>query len=349
MTRAPDNPEERLLFDLVGRYSPSHEERPATEFLLETFRGWGWDARIDEVGNIVGELGHGPPTVCFLGHIDTVRGEIPVRVEGRTLYGRGAVDAKGPLAAAACAAARLPRDLGKKIVIVGAVEEETRTSRGARHIGTQLKPDFTIIGEPSDWDRITIGYKGILHYGFTVKAPRTHGASEKSSVATRAVSSFIAIRSAYESPDDVKSIFRSLTANIHSFNTQVDEFDETATMDVDLRLPPSVDPDEIEQRVRAESGDAVIEIHEKLPAVRCDKNSPLVRAMLRSIRAAGGTPRFAVKTGTSDMNVVAPLWRCPTVAYGPGDSSLDHTPNEHIDLDEYRRAIDVLEAVFQSL
>jgi LysW-gamma-L-lysine carboxypeptidase len=43
------------------------------------------------------------------------------------------------------------------------------------------------------------------------------------------------------------------------------------------------------------------------------------------------------------MNVVGPLWQCPIVAYGPGDSALDHTPNEHLSLDEYWRAITVLE------
>ena len=50
-----------------------------------------------------------------------------------------------------------------------------------------------------------------------------------------------------------------------------------------------------------------------------------------------------LKTGTSDMNVVAPIWKCPIVAYGPGDSSLDHTPNEHLQLDEYWKAVNVLE------
>jgi LysW-gamma-L-lysine carboxypeptidase len=43
------------------------------------------------------------------------------------------------------------------------------------------------------------------------------------------------------------------------------------------------------------------------------------------------------------MNVVAPIWKCPVVAYGPGDSSLDHTPNEHLELDEYWKAVNVLE------
>ena len=60
-------------------------------------------------------------------------------------------------------------------------------------------------------------------------------------------------------------------------------------------------------------------------------------------------PGFVLKTGTSDMNVVAPVWRCPIVAYGPGDSALDHTPHEHLSLDEYWRAITVLEAALRSL
>jgi len=58
-------------------------------------------------------------------------------------------------------------------------------------------------------------------------------------------------------------------------------------------------------------------------------------------------PRFKFKTGTSDMNVVAPKWGVPTAAYGPGDSSLDHTPNEHIAIDEYLTAIRVLTRVFE--
>jgi LysW-gamma-L-lysine carboxypeptidase len=63
---------------------------------------------------------------------------------------------------------------------------------------------------------------------------------------------------------------------------------------------------------------------------------------LNGIRSQGGTPRFVYKTGTADLNVVAPVWRCPAVVYGPGDSALDHTPHEHLSLEEYKRAVDVL-------
>ena len=66
--------------------------------------------------------------------------------------------------------------------------------------------------------------------------------------------------------------------------------------------------------------------------------------MLSGIRAQGGTPGFVNKTGTSDLNIVAPAWGCPALVYGPGDSAYDHTPDEQISLDEYARAVQVLEA-----
>jgi len=56
-----------------------------------------------------------------------------------------------------------------------------------------------------------------------------------------------------------------------------------------------------------------------------------------------------LKTGTSDMNVVGPAWGCPLLAYGPGDSGLDHTPDEHIEIAEYLRAIDVLETALAQM
>jgi len=70
---------------------------------------------------------------------------------------------------------------------------------------------------------------------------------------------------------------------------------------------------------------------------------------LRAIRTEGGRPRFKLKTGTSNMNVVGPAWGCPIVAYGPGDSSLDHTPEEHIEIKEFRRGINVLTQALQTL
>ena len=87
------------------------------------------------------------------------------------------------------------------------------------------------------------------------------------------------------------------------------------------------------------------------PAWRSDRSNPLVRSFLGGLRQVAPDARlgFVLKTGTSDMNVVAPAWRCPVVAYGPGDSNLDHTPQEHVVLEEYWNAVRVLDAALRML
>ncbi|QKK09717.1 MAG: M20/M25/M40 family metallo-hydrolase [Planctomycetota bacterium] len=68
-------------------------------------------AEIDEAGNALAHRGpaDAPVHIMLLGHIDTVPGDIPVRIAGGVLHGRGSVDAKGPLAAMLCRAARTCR------------------------------------------------------------------------------------------------------------------------------------------------------------------------------------------------------------------------------------------------
>src|SRR5512147_2120710 len=122
------------LIGLVCQYSPSGQERGAVEWLVARMKALEYgDSFIDDAGNAVGIMGEGPRQVVLLGHIDTVPGEIPVRVEDGQLYGRGAVDAKGPLAAFVDAVARVGPAAGWQMVVIGAVDEE-RDSIGARHV-----------------------------------------------------------------------------------------------------------------------------------------------------------------------------------------------------------------------
>jgi LysW-gamma-L-lysine carboxypeptidase len=129
---------------------------------------------------------------------------------------------------------------------------------------------------------------------------------------------------------------------LRSIDTRSDGLEDHVAMSIGTRLPPGVDVEALKQRMLAWSGEADVAFPYHEPPFRAEKNTPVVRALLRSIRAAGGSPRFKLKTGTSDMNVVGPAWGCPIVAYGPGNSSLDHTPHERIRLDAFRRGGDVL-------
>src|SRR5688572_15850001 len=147
------------LAGLVSQYSPSGQERPAVDWLVNRMKSLGYkDSFMDEAGNAVGVMGAGPKQVVFLGHIDTVPGEIPVRTEDGLLHGRGSVDAKGPLACFVDAVAQTGAVDGWQFIVIGAVEEE-RDSEGARFAATQYKPDFAVIGEPNHWERVALGYK----------------------------------------------------------------------------------------------------------------------------------------------------------------------------------------------
>ena len=341
---------EKLLRDLLSIASPSCHEAAASAFLVDWMRAYDFDqAYVDEAGNAVGVIGGGPREIVLLGHIDTFAGFPPVRHDGRLLYGRGAVDAKGPLCTFTAAArqAALPDDL--RVVVIGAVEEEAATSRGARHALTCFQPNFCVIGEPSHWDRITLGYKGRLLLDWRWEGGLAHSAGDAPSPAERALDYWQAVKARSDEHNlGIDSIFTRLDASLRDINTWQEGVNGVAEMTVGLRLPPGISPESLEQQLPPANG-ASLKARGGENAYTGDRNSELSRQFRRAIRAAGGVPRFLYKTGTSDMNVVGPRWNCPILAYGPGDSALDHTPDEHIDLDEYLQAINVLSSVLESL
>src|SRR5918912_1705302 len=122
MAKADDDIE--LVRGLVEIPSVSRREGDAVEWLVMRMSERGFRASVDDAGNAVGEIGDGPRHVVLLGHIDTVPGEIPVRIENGVLHGRGAVDAKGPLATFVCAAAAAASRADARLTVVGAVGEE---------------------------------------------------------------------------------------------------------------------------------------------------------------------------------------------------------------------------------
>src|SRR5512147_3138116 len=187
------------LIGLVCQYSPSGQERGAVEWLVARMKALEYgDSFIDDAGNAVGVMGQGPKQVVLLGHIDTVPGEIKVEQVGTLLYGRGAVDAKGPLACFVDAVAQAGVKAGWQFVVIGAVEEE-RDSEGARFIVSQYKPDFVILGEPNQWDRIALGYKGSAWANITVKRGQAHSASGEETAAEAAIETWLKIKAYVES------------------------------------------------------------------------------------------------------------------------------------------------------
>ena len=344
------NQDIELLRQLVSIYSPSMQEHAASAFLVDAMQARGYDrAFVDEAGNAVGMWGSGPREIVLLGHIDTVPGVIPVRLEGDVLHGRGSVDAKGPLASFVAAVSRLPKSQTHRFVVVGAVEEEAASSKGARHVIDQYRPECCIIGEPSQWQCVTLGYKGRLLIDYTLHHAMAHSAGPLPSAPEIAVAFWQALVHRAALFNQGRTVFEALDVSLRSINSASDGLHDTVTQRIGLRLPLGYDIDTLKAQLIADAGAATLEFFGQEVAYKSDKRNPLVRAFLKAIRAQGGEPTFKVKTGTSDMNVLAPHWQCPFVAYGPGDSALDHTPQEHIGLHEYMQAIDVLQRTLELL
>ncbi len=363
----------------------------------------GYDrAFVDEAGNAVGEMGdaNAARTVVLLGHIDTVPGDIPVRIEDSD----GIDESAGPSSTGA--AASMPRDRWRPLwrrLPMSAARGRVNTmcvfwswarwrkrpppARARASFATvstattQPLPDACIIGEPSSWRRVTLGYKGRLLVSLHASQPMAHTAGPDAGVSTVAVDFWNWIANyCDEFNADREKIFDRLLPSLRGLHSDTDEhLHDTVVAQSGIRLPLDFDVadlaeglatwavdrsgsqqgadvtsllPEFDGTLRFAGSTCTIELgfrgYER--AWRSDNRNDLVRCFLGAIREIdpGTRPGFVVKTGTSDMNVVGPAWQCPILAYGPGDSNLDHTPNEHIHLDEYWQAVQVLEQALRS-
>jgi LysW-gamma-L-lysine carboxypeptidase len=226
----------------------------------------------------------------------------------------------------------------------------------ARFVIDQYRPDFAIIGEPNRWDRVSLGYKGSAWASVTVKREQAHTASGEATAAEAAVDVWLAVKACSETFNaDKQRTFDKLLPTLRNIEAGQDGFEQWARLQIGVRLPVEMNSEQwyLELGKTLKNFEAlkvtVEPVGYPIPAWICEKNSPLVRAMLFGIRSQGGAPSFVYKTGTADLNIVAPVWKCPAVVYGPGDSALDHTPNEHLDLAEYAKAVKVLETALSRL
>lgn len=344
MTGVADDVE--LLRSMVEIPSESGREGELAAFLAERIAGCGLTATIDGVGNVIGST---PPTdgpvIMLLGHLDTVPGWIPPVLDGGVLHGRGAVDAKGPLATMVRAAVRVSARIAAQVIVVGAVDEE-RGSVGARHLMDGPAPDAVVIGEPSGVDCVGLGYKGVLRLRLALTRSAAHTSSPDGTAAEAAAALWVTLRArlADRYAADVALFDRVMPSLVG-----IDGDLHRAVLDLSLRLPTGADTGALVAELAALDPSGELTVVEHVPAIRSTRSDPVVRALTAAIRDRGARPVHKLKLGTSDMNLVMPHWNVPAAAYGPGDSRLCHTAAERIDLDDYLHAIDVLSAALPAL
>ncbi len=345
-----------FLKQVLEIYSPSGEEQKLAEFLCSRMKQLGFNSWIDEVGNVVGEIGSGRPILIFIPHIDTVPEYIPVEKRNGIITGRGAVDTKSSLVAMIIAASNfVDKEIPGQIKIIGVVQEET-DSKGTQFLLEKgIDADYIVIGEPSGCGGITFAYKGRLDCKISVRTEAGHtGACWQYKNAIEASfelwTTIIESIERYEEGSYFNSVIPCLTF-IHGGQYE-NIVPNECEMRFDVRYPPKYTPQELFNEIQScverfkDQNQVKIKISliSASEAIETDKRSDLMKAFKKAIRKVLKThPRLIRKTGSSDMNLFKSVNNI--VAYGPGDSKLDHSSNEGIEIHEFLSSIEVLKEV----
>lgn len=349
----------RFLTNLLGIYSPSGKEEDIANFLASEMKRMGFEVGKDGIGNVIGVVGEGQPVILLCGHMDTVSGHLPLRIEEGKIYSRGAVDAKGPLAAMIIAAMEASKEPGfKGKILVASVVEEEATSRGVKYLITQgIKADYAIFAEPSGVENVTVGYKGQIQLKIVCKTETGHASTPwlYQNALEKAYELWEQIKNAsnYPSLDPSASPYNAVTACLVKVvggrATSVVPFE--AEMNLDVRVPIQFSTAQVYEQIEKIIANFTTanpkvtvkaNVLDTVEPFEVNKASLLVHVLSSSVRKVLNKPAMLLhKTGTGDMNILGKAMNLQIVTYGPGESHLDHTLDEHIETSEYLNAIQV--------
>ncbi len=257
---------------------------------------------------------------------------------------------------AAVEASKEPNFKGK--VLVASVVEEEATSKGVRHLITQgIDADYAIFGEPSGVENITIGYKGQIQLKVVVKTETGHASTPwlYDNALEKAYELWKQIKAACSFPsiEPTETPFTAITAClvrvVGGSGNSVIPFQ--AEMNIDVRVPIQYTTAQVAEKMNKIIANYQVanpkvgiktSVQDTVEPFEASKSSPLVHVMSSSVRKVLNKPATLLrKTGTGDMNILGKSMNLPIVTYGPGDSHLDHTVDEHIEVAEYLQAIAV--------
>jgi succinyl-diaminopimelate desuccinylase len=352
--------DEQVLAERLIRYDTSRTEElvAAAGFV----KGWlesrdieardlqlgGLPVLIAEVGPRAEDSGRDVPCVVLHGHLDVVPGQaeqFEPRVEDDRLFGRGAYDMKGGLAAMMCTLKDLERQDRVRVRMICVPDEESeeldvRSTDAIVRMG--LGGNFAITGEPTDL-HIGVEAKGVLAMRIEVRGRAAHSSTPwlGDNAVLKAVDVFRAIESLPFSRQSSELFDRpSINLGRIQGGDALNKVPDTCTMAVDIRYLPGQDPEQILDQVRAIPEVEVTRtfLH---PPVSVSRANPYVQALQEAVtRSVHGEILSVGRDGASDAAAFLAAG-IPAVEFGPAGAG-HHGPEEWVSLSSlsrYRRAL----------
>jgi putative selenium metabolism hydrolase len=352
---------EAFALALVRTPSPSGEEGAVAALVRAELERLGYGVEVDALGNVIGTLDAGPgPCVLFDAHMDTVGVSDPAawsaspagEVRDGRLYGRGSTDMKGPLAALVhgAASARLS---GGRVVVSASIAEEMIEGFATVEIARRVRPDVVVICEPSG-RRVVVGQRGRAELIVEVNGRPSHSSRPDLGVnAVEAMADVLRAARALELPSHpaLGQAILVPTDVISRPYPALSVLPDRCTVTFDRRTLPGEGEQEVLAQLR-EAAEAAVAPHSATARVtigvdRFDAytgarveapnfaaawytgaGSPVARRALDALGAEPGHWVFCTNgSGTAALGI-------PTIGFGPGDETLAHRVDEHIELDE---------------
>lgn len=362
----------RLLVSIDSRNPSLTAGAPGEEAVARALRdvldSWGFRTTISEAApgrpNLVARLGEpGGPALMLNGHLDVVGTDgmthPPFAAEERDgrLYGRGATDMKGGVAAM-CAAAWHAAQQGALTgeVIVAAVADEEWASIGTSALlAGGLRADVAIVTEPTGL-AIAPAHRGFAWLEITVHGRAAHGSRYDIGVDAIRLAAHVLVELDQLERDVLTALTHPLLghASLHAATIEggvgFSTYPDRCVVSIERRTLPG----ERGADALREAEDAVRRVRERYPVLRAEVrlvgeqapsdvalDAPVVRALERAIVAAGETPRVEGLSAWTDAALLNAAG-IPAVCFGPGDISLAHADTEWVNINEIERATAVL-------
>lgn len=363
-----------VLADLVKIDSVNPElvpggrgEQAIARYVVDFLRDAGLEARLEEAGrgrwNAVGVLrGRGQGKSLMLnGHLDTVGVEgmaepFSARIENGRLYGRGALDMKGGVAAALVAAASLAQEppLEGDLIVAGVADEEYK-SAGTRVLLAKVRTDAAIVMEPTGLE-VATAHKGFAWAKIETQGRAAHGSRPKEGLDAiafmgRVLGEIEKLQAKLsEGPGHPLVGCGSVHASLISGGQELSSYPERCRLSLERRLIPGEDAATFEGELhdmisRLESRDpqfhARVEMGYAASALETPRQSPIARTLLGCARkVVGPSARFGAQTFWTDAALLRDAG-IPAVLFGPGGEGL-HSAVEFVLLEEVRQCAEIL-------
>lgn len=329
-----------VLEDLLKIYSPPHGEGEAASYLYKFIRQHVADVWIDEAGNVVAVKGGGAPVTWLHAHMDTVPGPLPVRREGDVLWGRGAVDDKGPLVAYLKAFLDAePR--GTLVLALVTAEEDDSAGTEALLRGGPPRPSHVYVGEPTNL-HIAYSYRGGAKVYIELVSRGGHASSP---IYGNIVEELFAVYQEVKNRLGHSERFDSFTVTptVVQCGEAPNKIPTKCVMVIDVRIPPGKSCKDLLDALPPQA---------KAPwctePAEAPPTSPAARALTRALLRLGVEPKLSKKWGTADFNLLIKLTKS-IVAFGPGDPRYAHTEDEHINVGQVELAAKALRLAVEEL